>query len=114
MTETPFVAEIPIIYVLTLSAVLFAIGAYGLMTKKNGIRMLMCIEIILSAANLNFVAFSTYGPLSGAAPTSLGQVFTFFSIVIAAAEASLGLAILLILYRHYKTISIDQVDTLRG
>ena len=90
---TDFVANIPLIYVLLLSLVLFVIGAFGLMTKKNGVRMLMCVEIILTAANINFVAFSTYGPLNGAVATSLGQVFTLFSIVIAAAEASIGLAI---------------------
>ncbi|MFX1254469.1 MAG: NADH-quinone oxidoreductase subunit NuoK [Promethearchaeota archaeon] len=109
-----FEANIPILWVLMLSIILLAIGAYGLMTRKNGIRMLMCIEIILNAANINFIAFSTYGPLNGAVPTSLGQVFAFFSIVVAAAEASLGLALLLVVYRHYKTISIDKIDHLRG
>ncbi|MHA2297744.1 MAG: NADH-quinone oxidoreductase subunit NuoK [Candidatus Hodarchaeales archaeon] len=111
-----FVANIPIIYVLLLSATLLVIGAYGLMTKKNGVRLLMCIEIILNAANINFIAFSAYGPLSGVtAPYPLvGQVFTLFSIIIAAAEASVGLAILLVLYKHYKTISIDKINQLRG
>ncbi|MFW9994995.1 MAG: NADH-quinone oxidoreductase subunit NuoK [Candidatus Odinarchaeota archaeon] len=107
-------ANIPLVYVLSLSAILLVIGAYGLMTKKNGVRLLMCIEIILNAANLNFIAFSSYGPLNGQLPTSLGQVFTMFSIVVAAAEASVGLAILLVLYKHYRTISVDTINELRG
>ncbi|MFX0094470.1 MAG: NADH-quinone oxidoreductase subunit NuoK [Candidatus Hodarchaeota archaeon] len=108
------VPNIPLIWVLMLSVALLCIGAYGIMTKKSGIRMLMCVEIILNAANLNFIAFSTYGPLNGAVASSVGQVFTFFSIVVAAAEAALGLAILLLLFRHNKTIFIDQINELRG
>ena len=85
------------------------------MTKRNGIRILMSIEIILCSANLNLVAFTAYGPLlSTASGTVAGQVLTLISIMIAAAEASIGLAILLILYRNYRTIDISTVDQLGG
>ena len=107
--------QIPLWIFLIISGILFAIGFFGLMTKRNGIRILMSIEIILCSANLNLVAFTAYGPLlSTASGTVAGQVLTLISIMIAAAEASIGLAILLILYRNYRTIDISTVDQLGG
>ncbi len=106
---------IPIEYWLILSSLLFAIGAYGVMSRKNAIVVLMSIEIMLNAANINLVAFSSYHtilhPLAAKDPT--GQVFALFSIAIAAAEVAVGLAILLSVYRRYKTIEVDKINILR-
>jgi NAD(P)H-quinone oxidoreductase subunit 4L len=94
---------------LVLSSVLFAIGLYGALTKRNIIVILMSIEIMLNAVNVALVAFSRY-----ITPTLLtGQVFAMFVIVVAAAEASLGLAILISVYRNRKTIESDKIDLLK-
>lgn len=98
---------IPLNYVLALSTILFCIGAYGVLTKRNAIIILMCIEIMLNAVNLNFVAFSRYhGNVDG-------QVFALFSIAIAAAEVAVGLAIILSLYKRHKTIDAQEVRILK-
>ena len=94
-------------YFLALSAILFAIGAYGVLTKKNAIIVLMCIELMLNAANINFVTFSSfYSNING-------QVFALFSIAIAAAEVAVGLAIILNLYKTRDTITLDEISLLR-
>lgn len=93
---------------LALSAVLFTIGAVGVLTRKNVIIIFMCIEMMLNAVNLTLVAFSAY------LGTVAGQMFVFFVMVVAAAEAAVGLAIVLALFRNKKTIDIDAVNTLRG
>jgi NADH:ubiquinone oxidoreductase subunit K len=98
---------IPIEYFLGLSAILFIIGAFGVLTRKNAIVILMSIEIMLNAANINFVAFSVYNN------DVTGQVFALFSIAIAAAEVAVGLAILLNLQKQTKTIDVDEIDNLR-
>ncbi len=98
---------ITIEYFLALSAILFAIGAYGVLTRKNAIVVLMCIELMLNAANINFVAFSSFfGDIKG-------QVFALFSIAIAAAEVAVGLAIILNLYKTRDTITLDEISLLR-
>lgn len=94
---------------LVLSAILFSIGTLGLIVSKNAVRILMCIEIMINAANINLVAFSSYS-----SPFNLsGQVFTAFSIAIAAAEAAVGLAIFITLYRLYKGIDVNEIGFLR-
>jgi len=104
---------IPIEYWLVFSSLLFAIGAYGVLSRKNAIVVLMCIEIMLNAANINLVAFSSYHTaLYGVADAS-GQVFALFSIAIAAAEVAVGLAIILSVYRRYQTIDVDKINILR-
>jgi len=104
---------ITIEYWLILSSLLLSIGAYGVLTRKNAIVVLMSIEIMLNAANINFVAFSSYHRgLHGVTDPS-GQVFALFSIAIAAAEVAVGLAILLSVYRRYKTIDVDKLNILR-
>ncbi len=98
---------IAIEYFLGLSAILFAIGAMGVLVKKNAIVVLMCIELMLNAANINFVAFSAYsGNLEG-------QVFALVSIAIAAAEVAVGLAIIMNLYKTRATIGLDEISLLR-
>lgn len=100
---------ISLAHVLTLSAVLFAIAVAGIfLNRKNVILLLMCIELLLLAANFNFVAFSRYlGDISG-------QVFVFFVLTVAAAESAIGLAILVVLFRHRHSINVDDLDTLKG
>jgi len=95
---------------LILSAVLFAIGLYGALAKRNTIVILMCIEIMLSAVNIALVAFSRY-----VTPTLLtGQVFVIFILVVAAAEAAVGLAIIISIYRNRDTIDSTEVDSMKG
>ncbi len=94
---------------LVLSSILFAIGLYGALTKRNTIVVLMSIEIMLNAVNIALVAFSRY--ITPALLT--GQVFAIFVIVVAAAEASVGLAILISVYRNRKTIETDKIDLLK-
>ena len=94
---------------LTLGAILFAISVAGIfLNRKNVIVLLMCVELMLLAANINFIAFSHY--LNDLA----GQVFVFFILTVAAAEAAIGLAILVVLFRNRRTIDVDQLDEMKG
>ena len=93
---------------LLLSAVLFCIGIYGVIVRRNGVLVLMSIELILNAVNINLVAF---GANSG---TPAGQVFALFVIAVAAAEVGVGLAIVLLIYRNRHSIDIDELDELKG
>jgi len=93
---------------LLLSAVLFCIGIYGVVVRRNGVMVLMSIELILNAVNINLVAF---GANTG---TPMGQVFSLFVIAVAAAEVGVGLAIVLLIYRNRHSIDIDELDELKG
>ena len=94
---------------LLLSVVLFSIGLYGALAKRNAIIILMCIEIMLNAVNIAMVAFSRY-----IVPMMLtGQIFTIFIIVVAAAEAAVGLAIIIAIYRGRETIDATEVDLMK-
>ena len=100
---------IPLNYYLVLGAVLFAISVVGIfLNRKNLIVLLMAIELMLLAVNMNFVAFSQYlGDLSG-------QVFVFFILTVAAAESAIGLAILVALFRNLRSITVDDLGSLKG
>jgi len=101
----------PLTSCLLLSALLFAIGLAGALMRRNAILVLIGIELMLNAANLNFIAFWRYGPN----PEALtGMMFAIFSIGVAAAEAAVGLALIISLYRHTKTTNIDEVNSMRG
>jgi NADH:ubiquinone oxidoreductase subunit K len=105
---------IDIQYWLVLSALLFSVGAYGVLTRKNAIVVLMSIELMLNAANINFVAFSSYSNvLHGGSFDPSGQAVALISIAIAAAEVAVGLAIILSVYRRYQTIDVDKINILR-
>ncbi|MGI0019287.1 MAG: NADH-quinone oxidoreductase subunit NuoK [Nitrososphaera sp.] len=93
---------------LIISIVLVAVGIYGIVVKRNAIRMLISIEIIVNAANLNLVAFSRY------TGNVQGQVFALFSIAIAAAEVAIGLGLVVIAYRLYKEIDVAEFRSMRG
>ncbi len=101
----------PLSQYLFLSTLLFAIGFAGVVTRRNAVIVLVGIEFMLNAANLNFIAFWRYG-VSGAAPTGIMAVM--FSIAIAAAEAAVGLALIIAVYRHRKTTQLEKLDTLKG
>lgn len=96
-----------LIQYLVLSLLLFLVGAVGFVIKKNVISVFLCLELMLNAANLSFVAFSRY------LNQVHGQVFVFFIMVVAAAEAAVGLAITIVLYRNRKTLNIDDADTMK-
>ena len=96
---------------LLLSALLFCIGLAGALARRNAILVLIGIELMLNAANLNFIAFWRYSPNAEALH---GVMFVIFSIAVAAAEAAVGLALIISIYRHYKTTNLDEVDQMKG
>ena len=98
---------------LVIGALLFIIGVAGVLTRRNIIVIFMSIELILNAANLNFIAFSRYLQETGSANALAGQIFAVFVIVVAAAEAAIGLGIVIALYRNKETIWVDEIDLLK-
>ena len=98
---------------LVIGALLFIIGVAGVLTRRNIIVIFMSIELILNAANLNFIAFSRYLREIGSVNALAGQLFTVFVIVVAAAEAAIGLGIVIALYRNKETIWVDEIDLLK-
>ena len=93
---------------LLLAAVLFSVGVYGVLARRNGVAVLMSIELILNAVNINLIAFAAMNN------SVAGQVFALFVIAIAAAEVGVGLAIVLVIYRTRRSIDLEEVDLMRG
>ena len=94
-------------YFLVLSAILFSLGVFGVLTRKNAIVVFMCIELMLNAVNLTFVAFSRYyGDVTG-------QLFVFMVMSVAAAEAAVGLALMIAFFRNRESLDIDDANTLK-
>jgi NADH:ubiquinone oxidoreductase subunit K len=100
---------VPLNWVLALTTFLFCVGVYGVLARRNAVIVLMSIEIMLNAVNLNFIAFN--GVVEG--QRLIGQVFALFVIAIAAAELGVGLAIVLLIYRNSFTVSLDEVNLLK-
>ena len=100
--------QVEISHCIYLSTVLFCIGLFGVLFRRNAIILLMCIELMLNAVNLLFTAFSSY------MGDSDGQIFVFFIMVVAAAEAAVGLAILVLVYRHTRSTDVSFLDRLKG
>ncbi len=100
---------IPLEHFLIVSAALFSLGVFGVLTRKNAVNVLMSIELILNSANINLVAFSRYSSAN-----LDGQVFAVFVIVVAACEAAVALAIILNFYRILKTVDLDEARVLKG
>ncbi len=99
--------SVPIEFYLALSGLVFLIGLVGVLVRRNIIVILLSIELMLNATNINFVAFSAYlGNLAG-------QVFVFFTLTVAAAEVAVGLAIIIALYRHHESINVDDFSLLK-
>lgn len=99
--------SIPLEYYLSLAAVLFTIGVVGVLTRRNAIIIFMCIEMMLNAVNLTLVSFSAF------MGDTAGQIFVFFVMTVAAAEASIGLAIILALFRNKQTVYVDEVNIMK-
>ncbi|HVL28669.1 MAG TPA: NADH-quinone oxidoreductase subunit NuoK [Acidimicrobiales bacterium] len=93
---------------LLLAAVLFCMGVYGVLSRKNGVLVLMSVELMLNAVNINLIAFGAFHD------TVIGQVFTLFVIAVAAAEVGVGLAIVLVIFRNRASIDLDKVDLMKG
>ena len=93
---------------LLLSAVLFCIGIYGVLSRRNGVMVLMSIEVILNAVNINLVAFGAF------TANVSGEVFALFIIAIAAAEVGVGLAIVLLIFRNKRSVDLSEIDSMRG
>ncbi len=93
---------------LLLSALLFGIGVIGVLTRRNAIMVLMCLELIFNAANINLVAVSRFRP------DLTGQVFTIFTITVAAAEAGIGLGLVIAMFRNALTVNVDEINLLKG
>ena len=107
------IGDISLAHYLTLGGMLFAMSVVGIfLNRRNLIVLLMAIELMLLAVNLNFVAFSHYLPV--AQDRMAGQVFVFFILTVAAAESAIGLAILVVLFRNRATIAVDELDALKG
>ena len=100
---------IPLSHFLIISACLFCIGLYAVLTKKNAIQILIGIEFMINAAVLNFVAFGRFDKINGG-----GQLFALFAIVLAAAGVAVALAIILNVYKHFKTIDPSKIDKLKN
>ncbi len=101
---------IGLIHYLALAAILFAIGLYGLFTKRNLIAILMCIELMLNAVNINLIAFNRFMPQGDLT----GQVMAIFSIMVGAAEVAIGLALAFRIFRDRGTLNIDEINRLKG
>jgi len=95
-------------YFLILSAFLFCVGVYGVLARRNGVLVLMSVELMLNAVNINLIAFSAYNS------DVTGQIFALFVITIAAAEVGVGLAIVLLIYRNLRSPDLDKIDQLKG
>ena len=102
--------SIPLSWYLYLAAALFCIGLYAVLARRNAVGILMGVELMLNAANINLVAFERY-----IAPQALvGQIFVVFNIAVAAAEAAVGLALILAIYRSRDTVAVEEIDLLKG
>jgi NADH-quinone oxidoreductase subunit K len=100
--------EVTLTHFLVISAILFCLGIYGIITRKNAVMVLMGIELILNASNINFIAFARFGNFG-----LEGQMIALFVIVLAAAEAAVALAIVLNLYKTFVNVNVDEIDNLR-
>ena len=103
--------QIPLEHFLVLSAILFSLGVYGVLTRRNAVLILMSVELMLNAASINMVAFAAYAAPSGSVAT--GIIFAIFIITVAAAEVGLALAIILRIFRNRKTANVDEVSELK-
>lgn len=101
--------SVPLSSYLLVALILFSVGMFGALTKRSAIIVLLSIELMLNAVNINLVAFAKYGMFA----SITGQIFTLFTMTIAAAEVAVGIAILLSLYRNRDTVEVDEMDTMK-
>jgi NADH-quinone oxidoreductase subunit K len=107
---TTIIDAIPLSWILVLAGALFCIGLFGVLTRRNAVGVLLGVELMLNAVNINLIAFWRYLEPHLVA----GQVFALFVVVVAAAEAAVGLALIISLYRARQTVNVDQADVLQG
>ncbi len=100
--------QVGLTHFLVVSAILFSFGIYGIVTRKNAVMVLMGIELVLNAANINFIAFAKYGNFGFS-----GQMIALFVIILAAAEAAIALAIVLNIYKTFLSVNVDEIDHLK-
>ncbi|MEW6195531.1 MAG: NADH-quinone oxidoreductase subunit NuoK [Bacteroidota bacterium] len=100
--------QVSLTHFLIVSAILFSFGIYGIVTRKNAVMVLMGIELVLNAANINFIAFAKYGNFGFS-----GQMIALFVIILAAAEAAIALAIVLNIYKTFLNVNVDEIDHLK-
>ncbi len=101
--------HVGLVHYLVLSAILFSLGLFGIITRKNAIMVLMGLELILNSANINFIAFAKYGGMN-----MEGHIAAIFVIILAASEAAIALAIILNIFQNYRHINVDEFDNLNG
>ena len=104
---------VPLNYYLALSAILFSMGALGILIRRNSLIIFMSVELMLNAANLSFVIFSRQWSANSASVFN-GQIFVFFVMTVAAAEVAVGLALIVVIFRSHQSIDIDQLNNLKG
>ena len=109
MNLTRMLTDVGLTHFLALGAVLFSLGVFTILSRKNAVSILMGVELVLNAANLNFVAFSQHSPQAVS-----GMVFAIFVIILAAAEAAVALAIIVGIYQNFNTVDVDSAKVLRG
>ncbi len=112
--DSTMLAPVTSMHYLVLSLVLFGIGVVGVLTRRNAIIIMMSIELILNAASINFVAFNGQIIAAGGQNNHVGQIFALFIIAVAAAEAAIGLAIIIALMRTRESINVDEIDLMKG
>lgn len=100
--------QVPLSYYLLLGAILFSIGAGGVLIRQNAIIILMCVEMMMNAVNLTFIAFSRF------LDSATGQIFVFMIMAVAAVEVAIGLALLVELNRHKRAVNVDEIHSLKG
>jgi len=100
--------QVGLTHYLILSGILFSLGVFGVVTRRNAILVLMGIELILNSANINFIAFSRYGGMN-----LDGQMVAVFVVILAAAEAAIALAIVLNIYKNFKTVNVDEINNMK-
>ena len=105
---------VPINYYILLSAILFSIGALGVLIRRNALIIFMSVELMLNAANLAFVAFSRMQEITQGKPFFDGQIFVFFVIAVAAAEVAVGLALIVEIFKSKRSIDVDQMNSMKG
>ena len=105
---------VPLTWFLIVAAALFCIGAFGALARRNAVGVLMGVELMLNAVNINLIAFWRYAGAAGPGANMTGQLFAIFVITVAAAEAAVGLALIIAIYRQRSTVVVEDIDTMKG
>ena len=105
---------VPLTWYLIVAAALFCIGAFGALARRNAVGVLMGVELMLNAVNINLIAFWRYAGAGGAVADMTGQLFAIFVITVAAAEAAVGLALIIAIYRQRSTVNVEEIDSMKG